>query len=102
MRATDELTAATAVYQAAVRAKAKEPLTVSKFVDLRNCRQDVNGTILNANELIGELKQKRPELFEQPAKFIPPKAPEPCTKDAFEMTDEEFENVWAGRFPWTK
>lgn len=104
MRASDELTAATGLYRAALRAKAREPLKAAKFVDLKKCKLDANGAITNANELIGELKQQLPALFEQPPVLKPPEPPpqEDRTTDAFEMTKEEFDNVWASRFPWTK
>jgi hypothetical protein len=104
MPATDELSASTQIFQAALRAKAREPLTVSKFIDLARCTQDVHGGyVWNADALIGEVRAKHPELFDEPVVVKPPAPPkEDRTKDAFTMTEEEFDNVWAGRFPWTK
>jgi hypothetical protein len=103
MPAIDELSAATAVYVAALRAKAREPLTVSKFVNLKRCRQDPSGATLNATELIAEVKAARPELFEQRLALKPPEPPkEDRTKDAFKMSAADFEREFARRYPLVK
>jgi hypothetical protein len=102
MPVTDELEASAQIYGAALRAKAKEPLTVAKFVDLKRCSQDVHGgRVWNADALIGEVKAKHPELFEAPAVI---KRPEPLnedrSKDAFAMSESEFRETWSRRYPW--
>ena len=103
MQAVDELLAAGEIYRAAVLAKAKEPLAVTKFINPAECVVDAGGGIRNAPALVERLKVERPELFEGPPVFTPPKPrEEDRTTDAFDMTKEEFENVWAGRFPWTQ
>jgi hypothetical protein len=103
MQPADELLAVGEIYKEAVRAKALEPLIVTKFINPEECMVDAGGSIRNAAALVAGLKAKRPELFEEPPVMARPKPPkEDLTKNAFEMTKEEFDNVWAGRFPWTK
>jgi hypothetical protein len=102
MQAIDEVAAAVAVHRAAIRAKAKDPLTIWKLVDLKRCVQDPSGDIVNAADLVSAVKAKYPDEFEQPVILKPPETPKPDTRDAFEMTDSEFENAWRSRFPWTK
>lgn len=103
MQAADELLAVGEIYREAVRAKAKDPLVITKFIEPKECVVDAGGSIRNAAALVERLKAERPELFEDPPVFTPPKPrEEDRTTDAFDMTDEEFANVWASRFPWTK
>ena len=96
----DEVNANVAVYHAALRAKAKNAVTVCKLVDLKRVDQDINGErSWNADALVAEVKAKYPDEFESE---LPPPKPKPQTedrtKDAFAMTKEEFDNVWARRF----
>ena len=99
----DEVNANVAVYHAALRAKAKNPLTVSKLVDLKRVDQDINGErSWNADALVAEVKRKYPDEFESE---LPPSRPEPPkqdARDAFEMSEREFDAAFRTRFPWSQ
>jgi hypothetical protein len=100
----DELSAQVALHGAALRAKAKDPLAVARFVIKDRgdvLMSDASGTITNAHDLVEDLKAAKPEMFDPPVVLTRPQPyREPrLTCDSSEMTKPNFDREFRRRFP---
>ena len=79
------------------------------LADTSTVKLDDNGDVIGAREAIAALKERKPYLFAEPSAPKTPKTPSGPTpppprgdtpaRDAFAMTDEEFEKAFADKYP---
>ncbi len=88
-----ELEVSCALYACAVKAGASDPLAVVRSVDFARVVVDHDGNVYNSPVLVEEVKAANPAMFAASVKGEQ-------QKDAFSMTQDEYADAFARRFPF--